>query len=321
MRRSVAYDGATPLLDTLPAVDAAEAAGIDGVWSAEHVGEQDAVVPSTAYALRTTRMEIGLVGLNADTRNPGVLAMELATLATLAPGRIRVQVGTGSLPRATWLGVTTPRTVQGVETFVTSLRDLTAGRKVTASSEAFRVDGLQLRVQPVPPISVDVMAIRPRMLDLAARVGDGVSLSAGASRGYLREAVAAVRNALDRYGRDPGAFRISALVSTAIADDLATARRQLVTSGLLRARMPDLQVGVRLPDAALISEVTQREGTAAAVALFSDDVTDQFGIAATPETLGAALAGYHELGIDEIVVMLTGDCAKHVGVVRMLAQA
>lgn len=321
MRRCIAYGGATPLLDTLATIDAAETAGLDGVWSAEHVGLQDAMVPSTAYALRTANLEIGLVGLNADTRSPAVLAMELATLSTLAPGRVRVQVGTGSLPRARWIGVTGARTVKGVEVFVSTLRDLLAGRKVTATSEAFVVDGLQLKVEPTPAIPVDVMAIRPKMLDLAARVGDGVSLSAGASRGYLREAVATVRESLRRYGRDPQDFRISAVVSTCIADDISVARRNLVVSGLLRFRMPELQVGAILPDFAVVSDVLEREGTEAAAALFSDEIVDQFGIAATPSTLAASLEEYQELGLDEIVVSLSGDTSGHPAIARMLAQA
>ena len=98
MRVCIGYTGATPVRQTFAAVDAAEAAGLDGVWSAEHVGLNDAIVPSVAYALRTSRVEIGLVGLNADTRHPGVLAMELATLTSLAPGRIRIQVGTPGRP-------------------------------------------------------------------------------------------------------------------------------------------------------------------------------------------------------------------------------
>lgn len=321
MRRCIGYGGATPLLDTLAAVDAAESAGLDGVWSAEHVGLQDAVVPSVAYALRTARVEIGLVGLNADTRSPGVLAMELATLATLAPGRVRVQVGTGSLPRAKWIGVTGARTVKGVETFVSALRELLAGREVTASSEAFRVDGLQLKVEPAPPIPIDVMAIRPRMLDLAARVGDGVSLSAGASREYLRTAVESIRESLRRYDRPADDFRISAVVSAAVADSLSAARRQLVISSLLRFRMPELQIGVAVPDFARVSQVLQDRGTDAAVELFDDDVVDQFGIAATQETLGRSLEEYRDLGLDEIVIMLTGDSAEHPRIARMLAEA
>ena len=49
MRLSVAFSGFGGLADTLPIVDAAEEHGLDGVWSAEHLGFHDAVVPSALY--------------------------------------------------------------------------------------------------------------------------------------------------------------------------------------------------------------------------------------------------------------------------------
>lgn len=318
LRRSIAYAGSTPLLDTLPAVRAADKAGLDGIWSAEHVGLQDALVPSVAYAMETTQLEIGLVGLNPDTRSPGVLAMELATLAALAPGRVRVQVGTGSLVRARRIGVTEPRTVRGVETFVGTLRRLLAGEQVTDSSEAFALDGMQLSLPPAQPIPIDVMAVRPRMLDLAARVGDGVSLSVGASREYLRTAIRTVEDALARDGRARADFRISAVVAGAVGEDIAAARRQVAASWLVPFDMPVLQVGVALPEREKVDAVLARDGVDAAVDLYSDEVIDQLGLAATPQTVNARLDEYHELGVDEVVVMTTGEAASHKQLVDQL---
>jgi alkanesulfonate monooxygenase SsuD/methylene tetrahydromethanopterin reductase-like flavin-dependent oxidoreductase (luciferase family) len=159
------------------------------------------------------------------------------------------------------------------------------------------------------------------MLDLAARVGDGASLSAGASREYLRLSIASLEDSLSRYDRDRDQFRISAVVSTVVADDIAAARRDLAISGLLRFRMPELQVGVDLPDDAQVSATLEQDGPEAAAELFSDDVIDEFGIAATPHTLGAALEEYGAIGIDELIVMLTGDTAGHPSVVKQLALA
>ena len=173
-------------------------------------------------------------------------------------------MGTGSLPRAKWIGVNSTRTVKGVEIFVGAMRYLLAGKTVTASSEAFVLDGLTLKVEPVPPIPVDVMAIRPRMFDLSAKVGDGVSLSAGASREYLRVSIASLEESLAKYGRDRADFRISAVVATVVSDDIAAARRDLVTSGPLRFRDAELQIGVDLPDYEQVSAVLANGGPDAA---------------------------------------------------------
>jgi 5,10-methylenetetrahydromethanopterin reductase len=321
MRVCIGYSGATPVGQTFAAIDAAEASGLDGVWSAEHVGLNDAIVPSVAYALRTSRVEIGLVGLNADTRHPGVLAMELATLSSLAPGRIRIQVGTGSPTRAVPIGVTAPRTVRGVETLVSSLRGLLRGEEVTAQSEAFTLAGLRLKVEDTPPIPVDIMAIRPRMTELAARVADGVSLSAGASREYLRRRVAEVSAALERYGRPREKFRISAVALAAFADDMATARQLMapLAATFSLGGAPEMRADLEMPDKDRLREVLAQEGPAAAGKLLSDATVEGLGLVATPETIGDAVAAYRDTGIDELVVMPAGEPAGHPHLVRCLA--
>jgi hypothetical protein len=62
MRVSLVFTGFAPIASTLPAVHAAERHGLDGVWSAEHIGFHDAIAPSLLYLRETERLEIGLVG-------------------------------------------------------------------------------------------------------------------------------------------------------------------------------------------------------------------------------------------------------------------
>ena len=95
VRLSVSFMGISPIESTLPAVRAAERFGLDGVWSAEHIGFHDAIVPSALYLRETERLEVGVVGISTAGRHPGLIAMELSSLAELGPGRVRVQVGTG----------------------------------------------------------------------------------------------------------------------------------------------------------------------------------------------------------------------------------
>jgi len=46
VRLSISFTGFGGIAGTFPAVLAAEEAGLDGVWSAEHIGFHDAIVPS-----------------------------------------------------------------------------------------------------------------------------------------------------------------------------------------------------------------------------------------------------------------------------------
>src|SRR5688572_28930805 len=127
MRLSIAFTGFTGLEPTVPAVLAAEEAGFEGVWAAEHIGFHDAVVPAAVYLRATRRLEVGLVGLAPVTRHPGITAMELISLSELGPGRVRVAVGIGDPGLVAKLGRTIPKPLQSVSAFVGSLREAMRG--------------------------------------------------------------------------------------------------------------------------------------------------------------------------------------------------
>ena len=199
--------------------------GLDGVWTAEHLGFHDAMVPSAMYLRATQRIEIGMVGFSPVSRHPAVLAMELGSMSELAPGRVRVQVGTGDSTLVAKLGREVPKPIGATRAFVQSLRETMAGRDMKVAYPEFAFDGFRMMpLGPVPPI--DVMAIRPKMLKLAAQLGDGLSLSAGA-RSSTCATPSRIERELAAAGRDRRAFRITAIVITAIGDDLDTIRAPL----------------------------------------------------------------------------------------------
>ncbi len=159
------------------------------------------------------------------------------------------------------------------------------------------------------------------MTELAARVADGVSLSASASREYLRRKVAEVSAALERHGRRRDEFRISAVALAAFADDMATARQVMapLTATFVLGGAPEMRAGLEVPDQDKLREVLRQEGPAAAGRLLSDATIEGLGLVATPETIGDAVAAYRDTGIDELVVMPAGEPAGHPHLVRHLA--
>jgi 5,10-methylenetetrahydromethanopterin reductase len=314
LRLSLAFDGSTHIRDTVPLVLEAEARGLDGVWSAEHVGLNDAVVPSAHYLNLTERLEVGIVGPGTDTRHPGMLAMELTSLEELGPGRVRIQVGTGDPHLARRIGAGSPsKSLANVEALVVSLRALVGGEKVTTKAPAFELDRLQLHHTNGSP-QIDVMAIRPRMLELAARVGDGVALSFGASHSYLTRVVKEIEEHLERLGRDRASFRITANSVGVVDADLAAARN-LAAKFLAFAHVPTAEVladgEVPLPDEHALRVAMQNGGPASAAELFSEETVAALAIATTPETLPDRIAAYEASGIDELAITLAGNPARH----------
>ncbi len=320
MRLSVLFGGFGGLEETVAVVQAADKAKLDGVWSAEHLGFHDAVVPSATYLALTEHIEIGLVGLGTAGRHPGLMAMELMSLSELGPGRIRVQVGTGAAPLVAQLGREIIKPVMSTHGFVTSLREACAGRDMRVEHRDFKFEGFRLNpLGPVP--AIDVMAIRPRMTELAGQIGDGLSISVGASFDYMKASVERVEQAIEKAGRDRSAFRITAHVIAAIAEDLDPYRASV--AGML-ATFPQetaaiLAVGAVDGEELVRTQVEQ--GPMAVMKLYTPDVIEKITLMATPATLANKLSEYAAIGIDEIALMLLNPVEEQAAVVRKIGQA
>ena len=320
MRLSVAFSGFGGLADTIPVVLAAEEHGLDGVWTAEHLGFHDAVVPSSVYLSKTNRIEIGLVGLSTAGRHPALIGMELMSMSELAPGRIRCQVGLGDDSLVAKLGRKISRPVWATTAFVNSLRQTMQGRDMKVSYPEFTFDGF--RLSPLGPVpAIDVMAIRPKMVQLSAQIGDGLSISVGASLRYIRDVVKDIERELSAGGRNRNKFRITALAMAVIGDDLDMVRAPIgpMLSSFPQVTAAFLARGV--VDGEELLRVQREKGPLGLMKIWTPDKVDQIAFVATPAMLADRLAEYAETGIDELALMLINPLDQQPGLVKQLAAA
>jgi alkanesulfonate monooxygenase SsuD/methylene tetrahydromethanopterin reductase-like flavin-dependent oxidoreductase (luciferase family) len=318
MRLSLAFTGFGSILANLPAIRSADECGLDGVWYAEHIGNRDAVVPATVYLRETERLELALMGVSAAGRHPGVAAMELASLAEIAPGRVRAAIGTGVPDMIAKLGKRVRQPVRETIALHQALRTALAGGDLNARYPDYEF--AQFKLNPLaPPPPLDIMAIRPRMIEAAARYADGLCLSAGGSRRYLTQTVQRVESALAELGRPRGDFRITAVVAAFITDDVAKARNQVAAllSTFDPATTEYLAAGA-IPEGALVSAIAGG-GPFAAVSVFTPEVIDTIALVCPPEGLAEGLRRYADTGVDEVAVTPFGPPEQLPDLVRVLA--
>jgi alkanesulfonate monooxygenase SsuD/methylene tetrahydromethanopterin reductase-like flavin-dependent oxidoreductase (luciferase family) len=320
MLLSLSFMGISPIESTMPVVRAAERSGLDGVWSAEHIGFHDAIVPSALYLRETERLEVAVVGISTAGRHPGLIAMELSSLAELGPGRVRVQVGTGDPSLVAKLGKEVTRPARSTEQLVQALRAALAGDEMNVEYPGYAFSGF--KVNPLaPPPAVDVMAVRPLMVRTAARVGDGLSISMAASHTYLSETVRDVERELAAQGRDRASFRISAVALGVISEDLNTACSSAAPLFTIfdPPMLEYLARGVIEPGALVAA--AESGGTPAAMQILTPEVIEGIALVATPEQLGGALERYAATGIDELAVSIFAAPEQQPAIVEQLAAA
>jgi alkanesulfonate monooxygenase SsuD/methylene tetrahydromethanopterin reductase-like flavin-dependent oxidoreductase (luciferase family) len=320
LRLSISFMGISPIASTLPALHAAEQSGLDGVWSAEHIGFHDAIVPSALYLRETERIEIGVVGISTAGRHPGLIAMELSSLAELGPGRVRVQIGTGDPSLVAKLGKKIERPARSTEEFVLALRDALAGNEMDAEYPGYSFRGF--KVTPLaPPPPVDVMAVRPLMVRTAARVADGLSLSVAGSLQYIADTVRDAEEELAAQGRDRSSFRITAVVLGVIAEDLNAAR--LSAAPLFTIFDPPMleYLGRGVIEPGALVKAVESGGTPAGMQIFTPEVVDGIALVSTPEKLPEALERYAATGIDELALSIFAAPEQQAAIVEQIASA
>lgn len=301
MRLSLSFTGFGSILADLPAVRAADQHGFDGLWYAEHICAHDAVVPATVFLRETERLEVVLMGLSTAGRHPGLTAMELASLAEIAPGRVRAAIGTGVPDMIAKLGKSVDKPIKATIALHQALRTALAGGDLTAEYADFRFEGYRLNPLAAPP-PLDIMAVRPKMIETAARYADGVCLSAGSSRKYLADTVKAVEATLAEVGRSRADFRISAVVAAFVTADVNKARTQV--AALLSAFDPattEYLAAGAIPAGSLVDAIA-RGGPFEAVKVLTPEVVEQVALVCPPEGLADSLLAYADTGIDEIAI-------------------
>jgi probable F420-dependent oxidoreductase len=151
--------------------------GYSDLWSSEADGT-DAFTPLTLAAAWTPTLRLGTAIVPAYTRGPALMAQSVAALAEAAPGRFAFGIGTSSnIIVEAWNGIPFERPFRQTRDMVRFLRAALTGEKVDFDSESFTVRGFRLGRKPaiVPPILI--AALRPGMLHLAGREGDGAIIN------------------------------------------------------------------------------------------------------------------------------------------------
>jgi len=182
----ICFHRSEPALDVIARARAAEAQGFDEFWVIEDCFFTAGVSLATAALVATERIDVGIGILPVVARNAAVTAMELATIAQLAPGRLHAGLGHGV---QSWMQqmnerVASPLTVLH-ETF-DAVAALLRGEEVTVDGRYVQLDGVRLDQPPtiVPQLSAGVRG--PKSLEIAGRCADGVILADFVSAEYVR---------------------------------------------------------------------------------------------------------------------------------------
>ena len=204
--------------ETLPRTAvAAQRAGIDELWLWEDCFLQGGIAQAAVALACSDTLTVGIGVLPVPLRNVVSTAMEIATLATIFPGRIRVGIGHGvqSWMRQAGAAAGSPLTL--LREYHTALRGLLAGQSVSTEGRYVRLDAVKLEWVPLQGIPLLIGGTGPKTLQLAGEIADGVIIDSLNTPESARAAIGHV--VAGQSGRDAAEFATVQYLACALGAD------------------------------------------------------------------------------------------------------
>ena len=226
-------DGVVDMAVVRDFVVQAEDLGYHSLWVEEQIIGPAPVLEPVAllsYVAAVTRdIKIGTAIVVLTTRNPILLAKQMATLDAMSGGRLIAGLALGDRPLDYRpLGGPSSRRVRHFLESLDVMRALWSEEEVDFDGHYWRLKGATLAPRPVQqPIPVWFGGRHPDGLRRAADHGDGWIGLGFTTAAQFGDHVEILRRRMDETGRDPATFVVSKRVYVAVDDDETRAERRL----------------------------------------------------------------------------------------------
>jgi len=271
--------------------------GADQLWVIEDCFFTGGVSLAAAALAVTERVTVGLGILPTVARNPAITAMEIATLAGLAPGRLLAGIGHGVQSWMEQMGARPPSPLTVLDETISVVRRLLRGDTVTFAGSHVSLDDVTLDQPPDPPPPVLAGVRGPKSLAVAGRVADGVVLAelSGAE---------AVRTSIAQAG-SPMPFHVAVYTVTHVDPDRRAARRQVAPT--LAEALAEPSTGLQLaPCVDEVRRISEHAGVDGLVDM-PDDFWTELCAVGTPDDVAAHVESLAAAGADSVAFLPARD--------------
>ncbi len=208
--------------DTIDRVKWAESQGISDAWFGDG-GAPDSLTTAAVLAAHTTSIRIGVAVTPVFTRTPAVLAATANTLGQVLPGRFVMGLGSSSQTMMDgWHGTPLHKPLTRVKETAIMVKSMLAGEKSNFDLETLRSRGY--RQAPLEqPVPVYLAALRSKMIETAAEIGDGVIFNLW-PKGALPKMMEHVKIGAERAGKKFEDVEVVNRAMVLVTDDKETGR-------------------------------------------------------------------------------------------------
>jgi len=279
-------------------------------------------------AAATSRLKLGTGTSNPATRHPSVIASAAATVQTVSGGRMTLSIGRGDSSLA-YIGAP-PVSLGEFEKALAIIRAYLAGEEVSAENgtqflsekkdfsklaigEAPDKSSLKWLPQDYTAPELEVAATGPKVIAIAARHADRISLALGANVERLKWAITTAREELERIGRDPTHLKFGAYIPCYPHPDHTLARNlsQGMVASMSRFSVMNKKVIGPVTDqerenlerVAVAYDMKNHGANASKQSQVLDaEFIDKFGLVGDPAICVERILEIRDLGIDKFIL-------------------
>ncbi len=280
----------------------AERSGFDEIWLAEDFFFTGGVSGASLVLAATERIRVGLGVVSAMARHPALLAMEIATLTRVHPGRLVAGVGLGVPAWVRQMGVHPRSPLTALRETVGPVKELLRGETVHRQGDVHSFDNVSLTYPELgDPTPVWMGVSGPNMLRLSGEVADGTVLSVSSGLDYVRWA----RDRIDE-GRSQGArtehhpVTVFALYAVDADGDAARASARSTLAFYRQHGSNGMTDVYGVSDE--LDQLVAEGGYDALVERMPDQWVDDLTISGTPAECAARIAEFHDAGADSVAL-------------------
>lgn len=304
-----------PPEEVLATAWAADAAGYPELWIGE-MATWDAFALATAIGGITDQISLTLGPLAVTVRDPAMIAMGVASVATLTGRETGVALGTSSdVVVRDWHGRSRDHAATALGESAQAVRELLAGKKAQLEGKVLRAKGYRLRLaSPNPPLTV--AAFGPKAIEVAARHADRMVLNL-VSPATAAKLVRQLHAAADRLGTAPPRVAVWVVGALNPTPEAIEQLRRGVVGYLAAPGYADMFRAEGF--GSLVDFALTRPHPRELLAAISVEVMEAVGLVGPEEQMWARVSAYADAGVDELVIVPSATDADPAGAATLTA--
>ena len=282
----------------------AEKIGFDYLWITDHFNNRNVYVSLAIVSAYTERIKFGPGVTNPYLVQPVVTAQAVATLNEISPGRIVCGIGVGDKTTLQMVSVEQTKPLATIQESVRIIREISSGRTLDMQGDIFKISGAKLNFKVASSVPIFIGAQGPKMLALAAEIGDGVLINASHPKD-VENAVKFIHEGVGRAGKNLNDLNVSAYTSFSIAASYDKALKAVVpVVAYIVAGSPEMILerhGISVEVASKIRDAIAHGQWKDAFSLVDNNMVEAFSICGTAETCVEKIDKLVKVGVNQIV--------------------